>query len=130
MSPTRQLTAIMFADIVGYSALMQEDETLALQHRQKMTYKLEEEVKKHGGRVLELRGDGALCSFTSTLQSVKAALALQLDMQIEPLVPLRIGMHTGDVILDGNSVYGDGVNIASRLESFCVPGSIIIYGKV
>ena len=71
-----------------------------------------------------------MCSFTSTIQGVKAALSLQLDMQTSPVVPLRIGMHTGDVIFEGNSIYGDGVNIASRMESFAIPGSIFISAKV
>ncbi|HKC37593.1 MAG TPA: adenylate/guanylate cyclase domain-containing protein, partial [Chitinophagaceae bacterium] len=83
----------------------------------------------HGGRVLEFHGDGALCSFTSTLESIKAATALQLEMQTHPLVPLRIGIHTGDVLVDDNTIYGDGVNIASRMESFAVAGSIFISGK-
>ena len=61
---------------------------------------------------------------------MRAALALQLDMQTDPIVPLRIGMHTGDVVVEGNNIYGDGVNIASRMESFAMPGSIFISGKV
>src|SRR6476620_6494392 len=126
MSPSRQLTAIMFADIVGYTAMMQEDETLALRSRQKLQQKLEEVVTVHNGRLLEFKGDGALCCFVSTIEAVRAALALQLDMQIEPVVPLRIGMHTGDVVVEGGTIYGDGVNIASRLESFAIAGSILI----
>jgi TolB-like protein/tetratricopeptide (TPR) repeat protein len=130
MSATRQLAAIMFTDIVGYTAIMQEDEVLALQLRQKLKKKLEEEIVTHHGRILELRGDGALCSFSSTIEGVRAALALQLDMQATPLVPLRIGIHTGDVMMEGDAVYGDGVNIASRMESFAVPGSIFISARV
>lgn len=130
MSTSRQLAAIMFADIVGYTAMMQEDEELALELRQKLKHKLEIEVALHGGRILEFNGDGALCSFHSAIEGVKAALELQLDMQTIPHVPLRIGMHTGDVVLDRNHIYGDGVNIASRMESFAVPGSIFISGKV
>jgi adenylate cyclase len=130
MSQSRQLAAIMFADIAGYTALMQEDEFLALQLRHKLQKKLEDEVAKHQGRILEFKGDGALCSFTSSIEAVQAALALQVDMQTTPIVPLRIGMHTGDVMLDENNIYGDGVNIASRIESFAVPGSIFISGKV
>jgi TolB-like protein/lipoprotein NlpI len=129
MSQSRQLAAIMFADIMGYTALMQEDETLALQLRHKLKTKLEEETAVHHGRILEFRGDGAMCSFTSTIEGVRAALALQLNMQTDPVVPLRIGMHTGDVIFEGNNIYGDGVNIASRMESFALPGSIFISGK-
>ena len=129
MAYTRQLAAIMFADIVGYTALMENDESLAMGFRERLKNKLEEVVNDHGGRLLEFHGDGALCSFTSTLESVKAATSLQLEMQNPPLVPLRIGIHTGDVLVDDNSVYGDGVNIASRMESFAVPGSIFISGK-
>jgi len=129
MAYSRQLAAIMFADIVGYTALMEEDESLAMSFRERLKNKLEEVLNDHGGRLLEFHGDGALCSFTSTLGSVKAATALQLEMQNPPLVPLRIGIHTGDVLVDDNNIYGDGVNIASRMESFAVPGSIFISGK-
>src|SRR5258706_2961593 len=130
MRQSRQLAAIMFADIAGYTGMMQEDEVQALQLRSKLKKKLESEVNIHNGRMLEFRGDGALCSFTSAIEAVRAALALQLDMQPSPLVPVRIGMHTGDVVIDGDNIYGDGVNIASRMESFAVPGSIFISGKV
>jgi TolB-like protein/class 3 adenylate cyclase/Flp pilus assembly protein TadD len=129
MSTLRQLAAIMFADIEGYTALMQDNESLAIGYRERLKNKLQELVNIHGGRILELRGDGALCSFGSTLESIKAATALQLELQTPPLVPLRIGIHTGDVLIDNNNVYGDGVNIASRMESFAVPGSIFISGK-
>lgn len=130
MPSNRQLAAIMFADIAGYTGLMQEDESYALTLLQKLRNKFEEEVIRHQGRVLEFRGDGALCSFSSTLEGVKAAIAIQLDMQAAPKVPLRIGIHTGDVIIEGESIYGDGVNIASRMESLAVPGSIFVSGKV
>lgn len=129
MASTRQLAAIMFADIAGYTALMQDDETLAIQKRSRFREKLDEVIRNHGGRLLQFNGDGAMCSFTSTIESVKAATSLQLDMQIDPIVPLRIGIHTGDVLMDDNNVYGDGVNVASRMESFAVPGSIFISGK-
>nr|MBA2561430.1 tetratricopeptide repeat protein [Chitinophagaceae bacterium] len=121
---------IMFADIVGYTALMQGDEELALSLRQKLKQKLEAETNAHNGRILEFKGDGALCSFNSAIEGVRAALALQLEMQTIPLVPLRIGMHTGDVMVEDDNIFGDGVNIASRLESFAVPGSIFISGRV
>lgn len=130
MPQTRHLAAIMFVDIVGYTALMQEDENLALELRNKLQNNLEFEVSLHYGRILNFRGDGALCTFTSSIEAVKAGLALQLLMQKSPLVPLRIGIHVGDVVADTNTIYGDGVNIASRLESLAVPGSIFISGKV
>jgi TolB-like protein/Tfp pilus assembly protein PilF len=130
MPSSRQLTAIMFADIAGFTFMMQEDEAFALQIKNKLSAKLKQEVAAHNGRILDFRGDGALCSFISTIEAVKAALALQLEMQINPQVPLRIGIHTGDVVTDENYIYGDGVNLASRMESFAVPGSILISGKV
>ena len=130
MTQVRQLAAIMFVDIVGYTALMEEDEVETLKLRHKLQTKLEEEVSAHYGRILEFRGDGALCIFNSSIEGIKAALALQIEMQLSPVVPLRIGIHVGDVIADGNTIYGDGVNIASRLESLAVPGSIFFSGKV
>ncbi len=129
MPASRQLAAIMFADIMGYTALMEEDELLALKLRHKLKAKLEEVISKHQGRVVEFMGDGALCCFNSTIEGVKAALALQLDMQTNPVVPLRIGLHTGDVIFEEDTIFGDSVNIASRLETFAIPGSILISRK-
>ena len=130
MSSTRQLAAIMFTDIAGYTALMENDEALAMQYREKMKQKLESEVKTHGGKIIKLSGDGALCSFDSAIESVKAALSLQISMQQEPKVPVRIGIHQADVIFEESDVHGDGVNIASRLESLAMPGSIFISAKV
>ncbi len=103
---------------------------MALHIRQKLKTKLGEEIAVHHGRILEFRGDGAMCCFSSTNDAVRAALSLQLEMQNIPVVPLRIGMHSGDVVIEGDNAYGDGVNIASRIESFAVPGSIFISGKV
>ena len=130
MPQTRQLAAIMFADIAGYTALMQQDEMLAMQLREKMKQKLDAEVNLHGGRIIKFSGDGAICSFNSAAESVRAALALQLEMQQQPIVPVRIGIHQADTIFEEGDVYGDAVNISSRLESFAVPGSIFISAKV
>jgi len=130
MPNLRQLIAIMFADITGFTAMMQKDEVLALSSRQKLQEVLNDEVIKHNGRVIEFKGEGVLCSFFSTIECVNAAISIQQQMQAAPLVPLRIGIHTGDVIFENENIYGDGVNVASRLESFAVPGSIFISGKV
>ncbi len=130
MQQSRQLAAIMFADIVGYTAIMQEDESQAFLFRNKLQQKLQQEVTGHEGVILQFMGDGALCKFSSSTEAVKAAVAVQLEMLRPPVVPLRIGLHTGDVVMEGNNAYGDGVNIASRLESFAIPGSIFISAKV
>lgn len=130
MQQNRQLAAIMFADIVGYTALMHEDERNALMLRDKMKQKLDAEITLHRGRLIKFSGDGALCSFDSAAACVRAALALQLAMQQAPKVPMRIGIHQADTVFEENDVFGDGVNIASRLESLAVPGSIFISAKV
>ncbi|MGZ8558845.1 MAG: SUMF1/EgtB/PvdO family nonheme iron enzyme [Chitinophagaceae bacterium] len=130
MPQSRHLAAIMFADIMGFTAIMEKDEELALQLREKMKKKLEAEVSIHGGRIIKFSGDGALCSFDSAGESVRAALAVQLSMQQDPIVPVRIGIHQADVVFEESDVHGDAVNIASRLESLAVAGSIFISAKV
>lgn len=130
MSTSRQLAAFLFADIQGYTALMQRDEATAILLRDKFQRTLEKEIKLRGGRIATFSGDGALCVFKSAIEAVRAAIAVQVSMRDEPVVPLRIGIHTGDVITEGKNVYGDGVNIASRIESFAVAGSVFISGKV
>lgn len=130
MSQSRQLAAIMFTDIVGYTAMMQDDEALTLNLRDKLKNILETEVALHGGKIVKFSGDGALCSFGSAIESIRVAIAVQLQMLQEPKVPLRIGIHQADVVFEDGDVYGDGVNIASRLESLAIPGSIFISAKV
>ncbi len=130
MTQSRQLAAIMFADIAGFTSLMEKDEKLALAYRHKLKQKLETELNLHNGKVIKWMGDGALCSFDSAIESLRTALAVQTVMLQEPVVPLRIGIHQADVIFDESDVHGDGVNIAARLESLAIPGSIFISAKV
>lgn len=130
MTPTRQLAAIMFVDIAGFTALMGADEATAMQLRDKLKNKLTEQTSLHCGRIIKFSGDGALCSFESAGESVRAAIAVQLSMQQEPIVPLRMGIHQADVVFEDGDVHGDGVNIASRLESLAITGSIFISAKV
>jgi adenylate cyclase len=134
----RRLAAIVVADVVGYSRLMEADEagTLrALKERRKSI--LEPTIRGHGGRLVKVMGDGVLVEFGSAVNAVTAAIALQKKMagrnEGEPearRVVLRIGINLGDVIGEGSDIYGEGVNIAARLEALAEPGGICISGKV
>jgi adenylate cyclase len=126
----RQLAAIVFADMTGYTALMQENENLALQKRRRLKEVLEETIAQFNGKILQNYGDGSLSIFPSAIDSVRGAVAIQQQLQSNPRVDLRIGIHTGDVIIDEETIYGDGVNMASRIESLAVPGGIFISEKV
>lgn len=126
----RQLAAILFADMTGYTALMQENENLARQKRQRLKQVLEETVQQFNGRILQYYGDGSLTIFSSAVDSIGCSISIQRQLQEEPKVELRMGIHTGDVIIDDEAIYGDGVNLASRIESLAVPGGIFISEKV
>ncbi|WP_420317254.1 TPR end-of-group domain-containing protein [Ekhidna sp.] len=125
----RQLSAIMFTDLAGYTAMMQEDEFNAKGIRDQHRQILEREIKNHDGEILQYYGDGALSIFNSTISATNSALSIQLS-SIQNKIPLRVGIHSGDVVVEEAGVYGDGVNIASRIESFSVPGSVMISDKV
>ena len=138
MTATRRLAAIAVADVVGYSRLMEADEvgTLAAL-KQRRTEILEPAVRAHGGRIVKLMGDGVLIEFASAVNAVKAALELQAKFaEANGALPesrrivLRIGINLGDVIGEGSDIYGDGVNIAARLEALAEPGGICISAKV
>src|SRR6186997_729439 len=126
----RQLAAILFADMTGYTALMQDNEHLARQKRKRFREVLEAAVAKDDGKILQNYGDGSLSIFNSAINSVNCAISIQQQLQLEPKVELRIGIHTGDVVMEDESIFGDGVNLASRIESMAVPGGIFISEKV
>jgi len=126
----RQLAAILFADMTGYTALMQENEHLARKKRKRFKDVLESAIQQHNGKILQYYGDGSLSIFNSAINSVDCAISIQQQLQSEPKVDLRIGIHTGDVVIEEESIYGDGVNLASRIESMAVPGAVFISGKV
>jgi adenylate cyclase len=130
----RKLAAILAADVVGYSRLMGVDEegTLAAlkQHRQAV---FDPAVAAHHGRVVKLIGDGTIAEFGSVVDAVHCALAVQRssgllpdEAQHQPKIVLRIGINLGDVIIEGDDIYGDGVNIAARLEPLAEPGGICV----
>ncbi len=126
----RQLAAILFADMTGYTALMQENEQLARNKRIRLKQVLETTISQYNGKVLQYYGDGSLSIFNSAIDSVSCAISIQQQLQQEPKVELRVGIHTGDVIIEEDAIYGDGVNLASRIESLAVPGGIFISEKV
>jgi len=126
----RQLAAILFADMTGYTALMQDNEHLARQKRKRFKDVLEAATANHEGKILQHYGDGALSIFNSIINCVNCAISIQQQLQIEPKVDLRIGIHTGDVVMEDESIFGDGVNLASRIESMAVPGGVFISEKV
>ena len=129
-SPKRKLAAIMFTDMVGYTALMQEDEDLARNLIERHRAMMKPVVDKHRGTVLQYVGDGTFCTFESAIEAVNAAIDIQRVFEIEDEINLRIGIHIGDVVVKDDEVYGDGVNVASRLEPLADPGGICISGEV
>ncbi|HEY6437548.1 MAG TPA: adenylate/guanylate cyclase domain-containing protein, partial [Ignavibacteriaceae bacterium] len=124
------LAAIMFTDMVGYTALMQENERQAKILRDKHRAVLERLILEHRGQILQYYGDGTLTIFGSAIEAAICGAKIQKELQLEPKVPLRIGIHAGDVVYDDEGVYGDGVNIASRIENIAIPGSVLISDKI
>lgn len=126
---TRRLSTILFADIAGYTSLMQSDEPKAMQFLSSFKTELNKTVPSFGGQIVQYFGDACLLSFDSTSDSVQCAMKLQLAFLKED-IPIRIGMHLGEVIFRENNAFGDGVNIASRIESMGVPGAILVSKSV
>ncbi len=132
----RKLAAILAADVVGYSRLMETDEAgtlAALKSRRKTV--LEPLVARHRGRVFKVTGDGVLVEFASAVSAVECAVELQKGMAAangdqpdDRHIVLRIGINLGDVMIEGSDLYGDGVNIAARLEAIAEPGGVLVSG--
>ena len=130
----RRLAAILAADVVGYSRLMAADEAGTLgalkRHREAI---FDPAVAAHNGRIVKLIGDGTIVEFGSVVDAVKCALSVQRsgsslpdESSRRPKIALRIGINLGDVIIEGDDIYGDEVNIAARLEPLAEPGGICI----
>ncbi|HXA26019.1 MAG TPA: adenylate/guanylate cyclase domain-containing protein [Acetobacteraceae bacterium] len=130
----RRLAAILAADVAGYSRLMGTDEVGTLNalkaHRGE---RVDPAIARHNGRIVKTTGDGLLVEFASVVDAVGCAVAIQrvmlafnADIHVDRQVVLRIGINVGDIIIDGGDIFGDGVNVAARLEALCEPGGICI----
>ena len=130
MTSTRQLAAIMFTDIVGYTEMMQNDEAKAVGIIKKYTANLDRIVSSHHGKVNNYYGDGSLCTFSSATDAVQCALELQQNLREAPSVPLRIGLHIGEVLFEEGKALGDGVNIASRIQTLGIANSVLLSAEI
>ncbi len=138
---TRRLSALMITDIVGYTRLVQRDERIALDLLSEHNETVRDQIAAHGGREIKTMGDGFLVEFASMLQAATCAVDIQkrfhqrnLDVEEDRRFLVRIGLHAGDVVYRGDDVFGDGVNITSRIEPLAEPGGICLsqpaYGHV
>ena len=127
----RRLAAILAADIAGYSRLMGADEvgTLAAlkAHRREI---VDPAIAQHHGRIVKTTGDGMLVEFASAVDAVSCAVAVQEKMADQTakgsLIQFRVRINIGDIIIDGDDIFGDGVNVAARVENECEPGSVYL----
>ena len=128
----RRLAAILAADVVGYSQLMGADEAGTLDRLKALNENLvQPSISEHGGRIVKLMGDGVLAEFPSVVEAVRCAVEIQTansksDLPEDQRLDLRMGINLGDIIADNGDIYGDGVNLAARLEAAARPGSICL----
>lgn len=134
----RRLAAILVADVVGYSRLVERDEEGTRARLRRLHSELiDPAIAADGGRVVKTTGDGFLIEFASAVNSVRNALSVQhamagrdADLPEDRRIRLRIGINVGDVIIEGDDIHGDGVNVAARLEGLCEPGAVYVSGSV
>ena len=124
----RELAAILFADIVGFTSIMANNETKALDLIKLLDNLIFSIIDKANGKIIKKMGDGYLIKFNSSVDAVKSSIEIQESIKQKYVimndVKLRIGIHLGDIVIDGDDVMGDGVNIASRIEAFAEPGGV------
>jgi two-component system NtrC family sensor kinase len=130
MPANRQLSAVLFTDIEGYTALVQQDEQQGLSIRNRHREVVQKGHEEFNGRIIQYYGDGTLSIFQSVIDAVNCAIAMQKTFRLSPVVPVRMGLHIGDIIFEDGQVFGNGVNLASRIESLGVAGSVLISDKV
>ena len=138
MREQRKLAAVLAADVVGYSRLMGRDEVGTLARlKERRAQQLEPALARNGGRLVKLTGDGALAEFGSAVDALRAAIEFQQAVEQanaalpeEQCIVFRVGLHVGDLIVDGDDLYGDGVNVAARLEAEAPAGGIVVSGAL
>ncbi len=126
----RYLAAVMFIDVVGFTALVQDDESQTLRKLEINRKLVKQSHDKFQGRIIQYYGDGTLSVFRSTFDAVSCALEIQKALMSSDCLPSRIGIHLGDIVERNGAIYGDGVNLASRIESVGIPNSILVSGEV
>src|SRR5688500_15425644 len=120
----RKLAAVMFTDIQGYTSMFQEDESMTLKQVELHHRQIERIAEENKGHVIQYLGDGSLIIFDSVVDAVRSAVEIQ-QASIGQALPVRIGIHLGDLIYKNGTVYGDVVNLTSRLQAIGVPGSVV-----
>ncbi len=130
MTQSRQLAAVMFTDIVGYTALMGADEQKAFELLKKNRQIHEQVISQHQGKLIKELGDGTLLTFPAVSDAMQAAMKIQQACAAAKDISLSIGIHYGEVIFENEDIYGDAVNVASRIQTLGVPGSILFSGKI
>jgi TolB-like protein/class 3 adenylate cyclase len=138
MPSVRRLTAILAADVAGYSRLMGADEEGTLERLKALRHELlDPKIAEHHGRIVKTTGDGLLVEFASVVDAVRCAVSVQqampernTDVAADNRIELRIGINLGDVIVEGEDLYGDGVNIAARIEALADPGGVFVSNTV
>jgi adenylate cyclase len=129
MPSSRRLAVIMFTDIVGYTALMGKNEQLAFNVLEQNRAIQRPLIEKYQGKWLKEMGDGVLATFPGTTDALNCAKEIIIAAKSRD-IGLRIGIHLGEVVFQNNDVFGDGVNVAARVESIAVPGSVLMTEKV
>ncbi|MDQ3015976.1 MAG: adenylate/guanylate cyclase domain-containing protein, partial [Bacteroidota bacterium] len=126
----RKLAAVMFTDIQGYSASVQDDEKAGLIKVEAHRQHLRHYTQMYHGQVIQYYGDGSLSIYDSVVDAVHCAIAMQKAYLTVDPVPVRIGIHVGDIVVKDQSVFGDGVNIAARIQAVGIPGSVLVSQRV
>lgn len=126
----RMLAAIVFADMVDYSKMMDDNEHHAYVARTKYRAAVRRAIERYDGDLVQEYGDGALMIYPSAVDAVRASRRIQRELALHPNVPVRIGVHVSEVVRDDEGVYGTGVNIAARIQALCTPGGVLMSAAV